>query len=174
MPYSISKSLGDPVVVLPARFEDFPNSAAFTDDVELLVENISYSYDGSGRLVQKSIHQDQEHKRGQNQARIDACLAQLFGICAQPVSPDASHVKYQGKQQNTEPKCRDGSLGQGWIQNMCDDPTYDSGGQEKRIVAQRIFDLFDRGKQISTLVRSSPEFESKSAGRILVHMNLEN
>jgi hypothetical protein len=57
---------------------------------------------------------------------------------------------------------------------MRDDPTYDSGGQEKRIVAKRIFDLFDRGKQISTLVRSSPEFESKSAGRILVHMNLEN
>ena len=40
MPYS--KSLGGPVVVLPARFEDFPNSADFTDDVELLVENISY------------------------------------------------------------------------------------------------------------------------------------
>jgi len=42
MPYNISKSLGDPVVVLPARFEDFPNSADFTDDVELQVEFISY------------------------------------------------------------------------------------------------------------------------------------
>jgi hypothetical protein len=40
MPYG--KSLRGPVVVLPARFEDFPNSADFTDDVELLVENISY------------------------------------------------------------------------------------------------------------------------------------
>ena len=40
MPYG--QSLGDPVVLLPARFEDFSNSADFTDDVELLVENISY------------------------------------------------------------------------------------------------------------------------------------
>jgi hypothetical protein len=30
------------VVILPARFEDFPNSADFTDDPELLVENIAY------------------------------------------------------------------------------------------------------------------------------------
>jgi hypothetical protein len=30
-----------PTVILPARFEDFPNSADFTDHVELLVENIS-------------------------------------------------------------------------------------------------------------------------------------
>jgi hypothetical protein len=29
-------------VILPARFEDFPNSADFTSDPELLVENISY------------------------------------------------------------------------------------------------------------------------------------
>jgi hypothetical protein len=40
LPYSLS--LGDPIVVLPGRFEDFPNSAGFTDDVELLVENIAY------------------------------------------------------------------------------------------------------------------------------------
>jgi hypothetical protein len=39
MPSSYSKP--SPIVILPARFEDFPNSADFTDDVELLVENIS-------------------------------------------------------------------------------------------------------------------------------------
>jgi hypothetical protein len=39
MPSSYSRL--PPTVILPARFEDFPNSADFTDDVELLVENIS-------------------------------------------------------------------------------------------------------------------------------------
>ncbi|HWX23401.1 MAG TPA: hypothetical protein VN083_00100, partial [Vicinamibacteria bacterium] len=40
-PMPASYSWPPPMVILPARFEDFPNSAAFTDDVELLVENIS-------------------------------------------------------------------------------------------------------------------------------------
>jgi hypothetical protein len=40
-PMPMNYSLPPPMVILPARFEDFPNSAAFTDDVELLVENIS-------------------------------------------------------------------------------------------------------------------------------------
>jgi hypothetical protein len=44
MPHSVGayRSLPPPVVILPARFEDFPDSAAFTDDPELLVENIAY------------------------------------------------------------------------------------------------------------------------------------
>jgi hypothetical protein len=40
-PMPSSYSMPPPTVILPARFEDFPNSADFTDDVELLVENIS-------------------------------------------------------------------------------------------------------------------------------------
>src|SRR5580700_1851832 len=44
MPHNMGvyQSLPPPVVILPARFEDFPNSAEFTDDPELLVENIAY------------------------------------------------------------------------------------------------------------------------------------
>jgi hypothetical protein len=40
-PMPSSYSMPPPTVILPARFEDFPNSADFTDHVELLVENIS-------------------------------------------------------------------------------------------------------------------------------------
>jgi hypothetical protein len=40
-PMPSSYSTPPPIVILPARFEDFPDSADFTDDVELLVENIS-------------------------------------------------------------------------------------------------------------------------------------
>jgi hypothetical protein len=44
MPHNVGvyRSLPPPMVILPARFEDFPNSAEFTDDPELLVENIAY------------------------------------------------------------------------------------------------------------------------------------
>jgi hypothetical protein len=44
MPHNMGvyQSLPPPVVILPARFEDFPHSAEFTDNTELLVENISY------------------------------------------------------------------------------------------------------------------------------------
>src|ERR1700736_1752681 len=43
MPHNVGayRSLPPPAVILPARFEDFPHSADFTDDAELLVENIS-------------------------------------------------------------------------------------------------------------------------------------
>jgi hypothetical protein len=40
-PMPSSYSTPPPIVILPARFEDFPDSADFTDNVELLVENIS-------------------------------------------------------------------------------------------------------------------------------------
>jgi hypothetical protein len=40
-PMPSSYSASPPIVILPALFEDFPNSADFTNDVELLVENIS-------------------------------------------------------------------------------------------------------------------------------------
>jgi hypothetical protein len=36
------RSLPPPGVVIPARFEDYPNSADFADDPELLVENIAF------------------------------------------------------------------------------------------------------------------------------------
>jgi hypothetical protein len=44
MPHNagVYNSLPPPVIVLPARFEDFPNRSDFTDDTELLVENIAY------------------------------------------------------------------------------------------------------------------------------------
>jgi hypothetical protein len=44
MPHNVGvyRSLPPAAVILPARFEDFPNSAEFTDDPELLVENIAY------------------------------------------------------------------------------------------------------------------------------------
>jgi hypothetical protein len=44
MPHNIGvyEGLPPPVVILPARFEDYPDSADFTDDPELLVENIAY------------------------------------------------------------------------------------------------------------------------------------
>jgi hypothetical protein len=44
MPHNMGvyQSLPPPVIILPARFEDFPKSAEITDDPELLVENISY------------------------------------------------------------------------------------------------------------------------------------
>jgi hypothetical protein len=44
MPHNVGvyQSPPPPGVILPARFEDFPNSADFTDDPELLVENIGY------------------------------------------------------------------------------------------------------------------------------------
>jgi hypothetical protein len=44
MPHNMGvyQSSPPPVVILPARFEDFPHSAGFTYDPELLVENISY------------------------------------------------------------------------------------------------------------------------------------
>jgi len=47
VPYPMPHAVGvyrspPPGVVLPARFEDFPNSADFTSHPELLVENISY------------------------------------------------------------------------------------------------------------------------------------
>jgi len=44
MPHNVGvyRSPPPPGVILPARFEDFPNSAALTDDPELLVENIAY------------------------------------------------------------------------------------------------------------------------------------
>jgi len=44
MPHNVGvyRSLPPPGVVLPARFEDFPNTADFSDDPELLVENIAY------------------------------------------------------------------------------------------------------------------------------------
>jgi hypothetical protein len=44
MPHNVGgwRSLPPPGVVLPVRFEDYPNSADFTDDPELLVENIAF------------------------------------------------------------------------------------------------------------------------------------
>jgi hypothetical protein len=44
MPHNVGvyRSLPPPMVILPARFEDFPNSAEFTDDPELLMENVAY------------------------------------------------------------------------------------------------------------------------------------
>src|SRR5580692_3558372 len=44
MPHNVGgwRSLPPPGVVLPARFEDYPNSADFADDPELLVENIAF------------------------------------------------------------------------------------------------------------------------------------
>ena len=44
MPHNVGvyQSLPPPGGVLPARFEDFPNSAEFTDNPELLVENIAF------------------------------------------------------------------------------------------------------------------------------------
>jgi hypothetical protein len=43
MPFSVGvHSSPTPAVVLPARFEDFPNIGDFADDPELLVENISF------------------------------------------------------------------------------------------------------------------------------------
>jgi hypothetical protein len=44
MPHNVGvyQSLPPPAVILPALFEDFPNSAEFTNDPELLVENIAY------------------------------------------------------------------------------------------------------------------------------------
>jgi hypothetical protein len=44
MPHNVGgwRSLPPPGVVVPARFEDYPNSADFADDPEFLVENIAF------------------------------------------------------------------------------------------------------------------------------------
>jgi hypothetical protein len=44
MPHNVGvyRSLPPVGLILPARFEDFPNSTDFIDDPELLVENIAY------------------------------------------------------------------------------------------------------------------------------------